>query len=336
MEQVNIAIGQSMPAEYQAFREQVMRQKQSHAYVVEGARGSGKRKFALWCAQALLCTSQNGATVPCGVCPSCRKATSGYHPDLHLYGDGDKAVSVGDVRSLIHETGLVPSEGDRSVYILFHAEKMLAAAQNALLKIFEEPPAGVTVFLLTESRRALLPTIRSRGQLITMSRMQTDRLEMLLESRFPQKTKEEIALAVRNANGSMGEAEAFFEKGALQNREKAKEWLDAAFTGDKYRLFSLLTGAKYKRETVLPLVDTFLQMLFDLLLRKIGASPSLLTDAEADARCAFLTRNALAYLCEQTLLCRELLESNGNVTAGMTRLASEIWSVTGGNAVRLT
>ncbi len=320
--------------EYQAFREQVARQKQSHAYVIEGARGSGKRKFALWCAQALLCQSPNASGEPCGVCLPCRKLLSGCHPDLHIYGDGEKAVSVGDVRSLIHETGLVPSDGDRSVYLLFHAERMLPAAQNALLKVFEEPPAGVSVFLLTESRRALLPTVRSRAQLITMSRMGSERIEALLAERFPRKTKEERALAARNANGCYGEAEAFFEKSAVQNREKAKEWLSAAFAGDKYRLFSLLTGVKYKRETLLQLTDTFLQMLFDLLLRKTGAEPSLLTDGEADAWCALMTRNALAYLCEQTVLCRELLESNGNMTAGMTRLASEIWSVTGGNAVK--
>ncbi len=296
----------------------------SHAFIVDGAKGSGKRDFALWCAGALLCESAERA--PCGVCRSCKKLATGHHPDLHLYGEGDKAITVGEVRGIIHETGLVPVDGERIVFVLNHAEKMQPPAQNALLKVFEEPPQGVVIFLLTEARRALLPTVRSRGQTITLSALSDAALERTLRVRQPRLGADELSAAVRVARGSLGEAMDFLSKDAAQCRAKAREWLHAAFGNDKYRLMSLVAMPKYKREQAIAQTDAFLRLLFDLLLIKTGAQAVLLSVEDAEELGGRATRRALAAMCESTIESRERLETNGNVTAVMTDLACALWS----------
>ena len=318
----------ALSPEQTAFAEKLENGAIPHALIVEGPRGCGKRAFALWCAQALLCTSP--AHRPCGVCAGCKRVRNGFHPDLHLYGE-EETIGVGDVRELIRETGLVPIEGERSVYVLFHGEKMQPAAQNALLKIFEEPPAGVTILLLTESRRALLPTVRSRGQRITLSGLTDGQLRETLRHREPRTPAEELDAAVRVARGSLGEAADFLGKQARKQREIAREWLDALFSGDAYRLIGTVAASmsKEKRETLLSLLDVFLRMLFDLLLARSGGEPLLLEGPEARSLAQRTTRRALSRMCECTITCRDRLESNGNVTATLSCLASELYAIAG-------
>lgn len=320
------ARGAALSPEQTAFAEKLNSGTVPHALIIEGPRGCGKRAFALWCAKALLCTSHDQR--PCGVCAGCKRVENGFHPDLHFYGE-EETIGVGDVRELIRETGLVPVEGDQSVYVLFHAEKMQSAAQNALLKIFEEPPSGVTILLLTESRRALLPTVRSRGQRITLSGLTDEQLRAELRRREPRTPAEELEAAVRVARGSIGEAADFLGKNARKQREIAREWLDALFSGDAYRLIGTVavSMSKEKRETLLPVFDAFLRMLFDLLLARTGGEPLLLEGREARSLAQRTTRRALSRMCERTIACRDRLEANGNVTAALSGLASELHAI---------
>lgn len=318
--------GAALSPEQLAFTEQLERGIVPHALIIEGPRGCGKRAFALWCAEALLCTSPGHR--PCGECDGCRRVQQGFHPDLHFYGD-EKTVGVDSVRELIREAGLIPIEGERSVYLISRAERMQPPAQNALLKIFEEPPPGVTIILLTESRRALLPTVRSRGQRITLSGLSDEQLRERLHRQEPRAPAEELDAAVRAARGSLGDAVEFLGKNARKQREQAREWLDALFSGDAYRLIGVLAMTKEKRDSLLPLFDTFLRMLFDLLLVRSGGKPVLLGESEARMLAQRTTRRALSRMCERTIACRERLETNGNVAAAMSCLAAEVYAIAG-------
>ena len=110
--------------------------------------------------------------------------------------------------------------------------------------------------------------------------------------------------AAKNANGSIGAAETFLQKDAAHDREKAEEWLQAAFAGDKYRLVGLIATPKYKRDALLSLLDAFLRRLFDLLLVKSGGAESDGDELESRA-----TRHALSGMCEATVRCRESIEN---------------------------
>ena len=305
----------------ESFRNKLREGACSHAYILEGPAGIGKMETALWFASALLC---EGGDPPCGECRSCRKVRDGYHPDLHLYGQGDKPVSVGDVRTLIRETTMAPVDGNRMVFILDDAQDMQAPAQNALLKVFEEPPEGVYLFLLAETRKALLPTVRSRGQFIVIPGLSDAELQQRLLKQYPRALEEDLNAAIRFAEGSCGKAEQFLQKKAAADREIARGWLEAAFAADRYSRVSAFAAAKQKRENLLPLLDLFLRMMSDVLLAKTGGEAVLLRQEEAESFSDRATRKQLVSMCDAIIRCRESVEANGNLSADLTRLAADL------------
>lgn len=315
-------------ADEQAKRD-FLRKKQSgicsHAFILEGPEGIGKMEFATWCASVLLCSSENA---PCGVCSSCKKIQSGFHPDVHFYGADDKTVSIGDVRDLIHETTMTPVDGDGMVFILQDAQKMQAPAQNALLKVFEEPPAGVTFFLLTENQKALLPTIRSRGQLVKLNGETEAEILAGLRAKYPRALENELLAAAKQSGGSPGKADAYLQKNAVKERETAVEWLHTVLDGDQYQIMTVIASPKYKRENLTSLLDTFLRMLTDIVRTKTGMEPFVLSDEDAKNYGNRVTRKRLMQMCDAVVTCRESVENNGNLTADVTRLAVSL-----GNAI---
>jgi DNA polymerase-3 subunit delta' len=168
--------------------------------LLQGPRGVGKQRLAIWIAQRLLCGEENA---PCGDCAACRYAADLTHPDLHwifprprlkdsdpdldqvrddyaeavaeraaahgLYSppSGTEGIYVATVRYLVQQAVVSPAIGRRKVFILGDAERMVPQegsdmAANAFLKLLEEPPADTTIILTSSEPGALLPTIRSR------------------------------------------------------------------------------------------------------------------------------------------------------------------------------
>ena len=136
--------------------------KISHAYILNGAQGIGKKTIASVFAQAVQC--EEGKAEPCGKCHSCIQAQSGNQPDI-IWVKHEKPASIGveDVRLQINSDILIKPYSSRyKVYIIDEAEKMTVQAQNALLKTIEEPPAYGIIILLTTNADSFLPTILSR------------------------------------------------------------------------------------------------------------------------------------------------------------------------------
>ena len=168
--------------------------------LLQGPRGVGKQRLALWLAQRLLCTEPDA---PCGSCKACRYVRELTHPDLHWvfprprlkdadpdleqvrddYGEatterasngglyaapsGSEGIFVATVRSLVQRAAMKPAMGTRKIFIVGDAERMVPQegadmAANAFLKLLEEPPADTTIILTSSEPGALLPTIRSR------------------------------------------------------------------------------------------------------------------------------------------------------------------------------
>ncbi len=141
--------------------------KISHAYIIQGEEGSGKRLLAGIFAAALQCEKQEGR--PCGECRSCKQASSGNHPDIRWTTHEKAAIGVDDIRIQLNNDIMVkPYSRPYKVYIIDEAEKMTEQAQNAMLKTIEEPPDYAVILLLTVNAKLLLPTILSRCILLTM------------------------------------------------------------------------------------------------------------------------------------------------------------------------
>ena len=156
----------------------------SHAYILSGPAGSGKRTLAGLLAAALVCDRRGGA-LPCLSCAGCRKAEGGIHPDIVRVGDDGKDISVAQVRALRADAYIRPNEAERKVYILENAQTMNASAQNAMLKLLEEGPAYAAFLLLTDNAAALLPTVRSRCEHLPLSPVTQREAELWLDEHYP-------------------------------------------------------------------------------------------------------------------------------------------------------
>lgn len=149
-----------------------------HALLLTGEPGIGKRRFAEYLAQYLLCESPSlQKNAPCGECEGCRWFLSGNHPDFRLLSpedqmdaDGDEGkakrknllIKVEAIRELTDFVNLTAHRRGAKLVLMEPAEAMNASAANAFLKMLEEPPAGVTFILVSHHWRRLLPTVRSR------------------------------------------------------------------------------------------------------------------------------------------------------------------------------
>lgn len=140
-----------------------------HAVVLDGGSASARLALADFLGQALLCTAPEGR--PCGNCAPCRKVLSGSHPDLiHITPEpGRKTLTVDVIRRMREDAYILPNESDHKVYVVEQAELLQDYAQNALLKILEEPPAYATFLLCTASKSALLPTVLSRTAVFSLN-----------------------------------------------------------------------------------------------------------------------------------------------------------------------
>ena len=118
-----------------------------HAILIEGPAGTGKKTFAQRIAQSALCT---GKEKPCGICEACRKVENQSHPDICFYTvpEGKKDFPVEQVREIRGQAYVAPNEGACKIYVIDKAHTMNQAAQNALLKLIEEPPPFVCFILL--------------------------------------------------------------------------------------------------------------------------------------------------------------------------------------------
>jgi len=195
--------------------------KSAHAYIFAGLEGVGKFKTARVWAKLLLCQNtitENNFGDSCSSCQSCRLFEAGSHPDFNsVYkelreftkdGKGkpppvDLPIDV--IREfLIAKVSTRPTLSQRKVFVVSEAEKLNAASQNCLLKVLEEPPEYCCIVLLCTRLERLLPTTKSRCQIIQFGPIDEDRIvEKLNEMGIEEK---QAGYFARLAQGSLGAA----------------------------------------------------------------------------------------------------------------------------------
>lgn len=144
------------------FRKAIENHKVSHAYILAGEEGMGRKSLANAFAMTLLC--EKGLKEPCMECHSCKQMLSDNHPDvIHVTHEKPGSIGVDDIRKQINDTIMIkPYSSYYKIYMVDEAEKMTVQAQNALLKTIEEPPSYAVIILMTTNPDAFLPTILSR------------------------------------------------------------------------------------------------------------------------------------------------------------------------------
>lgn len=140
-----------------------------HAIIIEGNDEQKGEEIASLITQMAMCL--DNVDKPCGLCNACLKSIKNIHPDIvKVTGNtGIRSFHIDKIREIRQSAYVVPNEGKYKIYILENAQNMTIPAQNALLKILEEPPNAVIFILLSKSSHELLDTIRSRCQIISFN-----------------------------------------------------------------------------------------------------------------------------------------------------------------------
>ena len=213
-----------LSSSYERMESLIKSKRTPHALLILGEKGAGKRTFALHFAMALLCRD---GLYPCFNCSFCKKAAGFNHPDIIYAGGNEKTSKIGvdEIRRLRAETSKVPQEGSRKVFIIEDAENLTTEAQNAFLKILEEPPDD-TVFILTcNKQQALLETVVSRLTSLSLPIIDAGLKKEALKRLSPKSSDEEIELAA-GVFSTVGKAFDVLKEG--QVRDNFKKSLEAA------------------------------------------------------------------------------------------------------------
>lgn len=181
----------------QQFHQKMAHNKLAHAYLFEGARGTGKKELALWIAASLFCQNKQDG-MPCTTCQNCTRVFNEQHPDVVEVEPEGLSIKVEQIRYLKSEFGKTGVEGNKKVFIVTDVEKMTVGAANSLLKFLEEPSGNVTALLLTTAKQRILPTILSRCQMIHFSPLPKQVLQQELEEKGVSKNQAALLVNLTN------------------------------------------------------------------------------------------------------------------------------------------
>lgn len=189
----------------QYIQDAVQQNKVSHAYILNGQRGSGKKMLAKLFATTLQCETEESE--PCNECRSCIQANSGNHPDIiTVKHEKPGSISVDDIRTQVNGDIMIkPYSSPYKIYIVPEADLLTVQAQNALLKTIEEPPEYAIIFLLTENADSLLPTIRSRCVMLKLRNIKDKLVKKYLMEQL-QIPDYQADLCAAFAQGNIGRA----------------------------------------------------------------------------------------------------------------------------------
>lgn len=147
------------------FQQIIAQGKLSQGYLFAGTAGTGKAELAQWLALRLFCQHVTDGQ-PDLTCPECQRILSGNHPDVLVVSPDGQSIKIDAVRRLKAELSKRGVESNQRIFIIQSAEKMTTSAANGLLKFLEEPSPQAYLILTTSAKQLILPTVRSRLQLI--------------------------------------------------------------------------------------------------------------------------------------------------------------------------
>ncbi len=240
-----------------------------HALMLIGPVGSGKLMLAKEIAAALNCNNAKSMShaLPCGTCNNCRRIRGEQFLDVHIFRKKEDKASVGinEIREFLADVTMSGSESDFRVYIFNDSDIMTHQAQNSLLKVLEEPPAGVYIILLCESTDSMLTTIKSRTQAYSMSRFDEAALdEFLMRTSEDAKLLKRIDAAgysavLSEADGSIGQALSMMNKAAIDRAASS-----AAFTKKIICSFAHSTMYTQLKEAMASLPKKKQELMYEL------------------------------------------------------------------------
>ncbi len=270
-----------------------------HTILFTGPEGAGKELFALSLAARLNC--EGGGECGDKLCPSCSRMDSLEHPDVHLiypvpygkwekslniliqsrredffaegeFGNRARSIGINLIRHVIEATSKQPFQGRWNVVLIMEAHAATLEAQNAFLKLLEEPPRSTVIVLVTEFPDRLLDTIISRCQRMRFDPLSIGVVKEVISALYPGGEQKMQQLAERS-DGNLRRAIRFMDQRFLEIRSRAVKVLDMVAGGDARGLLgeSAELAGNYTREEA----ETFLSEMIIILREAMRARQNL-------------------------------------------------------------
>ncbi len=283
-----------------------------HALIIEGEEGIGKKTLAKDIACALVC---RGNDKPCGECAQCKKAIGAIHPDISEYIPAGTANSfhVDTVRNIINDAYVQPNEADYKIYILANAHCMNQNAQNALLKILEEPPKYVVFILTTNSKSALLSTVLSRSVSVSLEGVDIERAANYITSHCENVDYNTAKKTVETFNGNIGKAiDSLQDSKTSELVDVCNKICKALATSNEYEMMTLCSVFQKDRQGVVFACDLLKSIFRDALFA--GESSEHISGQEESAALlkSSLSRQSLIKLINTCDELKSTALSNAN------------------------
>lgn len=297
--------------------------KIGHAYIFEGAKGSGVTEMMAYFTQLLLCEQPQDNT-PCGTCRSCIRLKSGNHLNFHeVFPDG-QFIKIDAIEILLDELSKKGVEEGRKIYVVHEAERLNVKSANKLLKTLEEPEGQVTAIFLTKNINAIIPTIRSRCQHV---KFQPVSRKMIIQGLQEHQVSYSIAATISMITSNTEEAIRLSEDEVFAHARKTVLKLLEVVSRNVHESLLIvheewLPSFKEKEQMELAL-DLLLFAIRDIVAIKANPEAELTYPDMKQSWESMALRSTYDYLSAQlqaVLKARQQLQSNMNRTLLMEQL----------------
>jgi len=249
--------------------------KVSHAYILHGEEGMGKKLLATSFAKALQC--EEGGILSCDRCKSCMQVETSNHPDIMWVTHEKVSIGVDDIRLQVNgDIQVKPYNSPYKIYIIDDSDKLTEQAQNALLKTVEEPPEYAIIILLVSNISVILPTILSRCVQLNLKPVDKQSIKefLMTQHHVPDYMAE---MAATFSGGNVGKA---IKYASSEDFEKMKgDVLHILKYIDDMELYEVISGLKTltaNKASIEDYIDLMVLWYRDVIMYKATKDPDLL------------------------------------------------------------
>lgn len=292
-----------------------------------GPPGVGKKETALVVAKALNCLNKTDDA--CEECSVCRSVNRGAAPDVIVIAPEGRFLKIEQMRLLKEAAYLKPMVARKRVFIIETADKMNREASNSLLKVLEEPPVFSHILLLTDNPFMLLPTIRSRCQILGFSSISRGDIEAALLAEGMD--TEQARISALSAGGNLKQALTLDWESVQQRRRDAWELFGILTDGKSAAGFLKDFSGRPRGQVTAdlePALETLASFIRDLLLLQDGGDARFLLNPDFEPqlrdRAGRMHRQIAQNFLSRIDDCLLALKKNVNVKVMISALALQI------------
>ena len=316
---------------YEIFHEDILNRliknarsgKNAAAYIFEGTPGLHRHEAARLFAKALVCGRTDSA--PCCECPACVEAQAGTHPDIvFVKPERDKAsLGVDPIRDMITECGIKPFYNRHKVFIIDEGDLLTVGAQNAFLKILEEPPEYAVFIIVCANAELLLETVRSRSVIVTFDPVSDDVTRKYIEGKYPDDPRTDFL--VRYCEGIPCAADELIGNEDFDTlRNEVLSLVPRLLTKNKLHAFDVADYVEKNKDNAAAIVDLLLSYLRDAMVMAMGSPESIINTDKRD-KLALLVATYPASLIvaavDEVILARQMLSRYVKASAAILHAA---------------